>query len=156
MWSVCVQHDRAGLFQVPLAALQKLLTLSSGPQSQPEELLRLQMVYGLRDAPVVSLQSCLTLLQCDTMHRSLNLCDALVLLHAGSCRSPIVVVVGGIWLGSTGLLLLLLHYGFDGCHVGCSISFQKCRSLRQRGGSRALRAVDQRGQATPLPVWERI
>lgn len=42
MWSVGVQHERAGLFQVPLAALQKLLTLGSGPQAQTKQLLHLQ------------------------------------------------------------------------------------------------------------------
>lgn len=42
MWSVCVQHELAGLFQVQLAALQKLLTLGSRPQTQTKQLLRLQ------------------------------------------------------------------------------------------------------------------
>lgn len=42
MGSVRVQHDGAGLFQVPLAALQKLLALGSGPQPQPKQLLHLQ------------------------------------------------------------------------------------------------------------------
>lgn len=33
----------------------------------------LQMIYGLRDAPAVTLQSCLTLLQGDTVYCSLDL-----------------------------------------------------------------------------------
>lgn len=49
------------------------------------------------------------------------LCDALLLLHAGSCGSAIVVVVGGVWFGSAGLL----HDGFDCSHVGCSVSDSK-------------------------------
>lgn len=48
-----------------------------------------------------------------------HLCDALLLLHAGSCTPPVVVVVvGGVWFGSAGLV----HHGFDCRHVGCSVS----------------------------------
>lgn len=103
----------------------------------------LQMIYSLGNAPAVGLQSRPTLLQRDAVHGSLDLsikgeeaecglehgvrrrrkhgcwylCDAQLLVHAGSCRAPVVVVVGGIWFGSAGLL----HHGFDGCHVGCSV-----------------------------------
>lgn len=42
MWSVCVQHDGAGLLQVPPAALQELLALGSRPQAQTKQLLHLQ------------------------------------------------------------------------------------------------------------------
>lgn len=120
MWSICVQHERAGLFQVHLAALQKLFTLSSRSQAQTKQLLHLQMINGLRDTPVVTLQSGLTLLQRDTVYCSLDLCDALLVLHDGSCRpSVVVVVVGGVWFGSTGML----NHGFDCRHIGCSVSF---------------------------------
>lgn len=39
---VRVQQEAAGLLQIPLAALQELFTLGSGPQAQTEQLLHLQ------------------------------------------------------------------------------------------------------------------
>lgn len=41
MGTHAVQDERAGLLQVPAAALQQLLTLASGPQTQTEQLLHL-------------------------------------------------------------------------------------------------------------------
>ena len=49
MGSVCVQHERAGLLQVPVAALQQLLALGSGPQAQTEQLLHLQQTHRNAD-----------------------------------------------------------------------------------------------------------
>lgn len=50
-------------------------------------------------------------------------CDALLLLHPERCDPPIVVVVGGVWFGST--RLLLVHHGLNCYHVGCTIPAQK-------------------------------
>lgn len=41
-----VQDERAGLLQVPVAALQQLLALASGPQTQTEQLLHLKAAAG--------------------------------------------------------------------------------------------------------------
>lgn len=46
MRPVRVQHERAGLFQVQLAALQQLLALGSRPQAQTEQLLHLRRRRG--------------------------------------------------------------------------------------------------------------
>ena len=49
--------------------------------------------------------------------KNFHLFDAQLLLHAGSCSlTTVVVVEGGVWLGSA-----LLHYGLDGGHVGCPV-----------------------------------
>lgn len=61
-------------------------------------------------------------------HGCRHLCDAQLLVHAGSCGAP-VVAVGGAGFGSAGLL----HHGFDRCHVGCSVP--EDRGQQGRGGS---------------------
>lgn len=55
-----------------------------------------------------------------------HLCDALLLLHAGSCHSPVVVVVGGVWFRSA--WRRLLHHGFDCRHVGSAVSDEETRT----------------------------
>lgn len=150
--SVSVQHDGAGLLQVPLTALQQRLTVASGPQPQTEQLLHLEVVYGLRDAPAVSEQSRATLVQGHTVNLSMNLGDALLWQEAGVCVSSIIVVVGGVWFRSR----RLLHHRSDGRHVGRAVSFEIRRSLWERGRRRALGAVNQRGKPPPVPADDRV
>lgn len=55
-----------------------------------------------------------------------HLCDVLLLLHAGNCSSPIIVVVGRVRFGSA----RLLHHRLHCRHIGCSISDERNMKTR--------------------------